>query len=62
MDSPIVEKAKQCDCVRCRRLVRTRHLILGAQRPAGQGITDGMVSMWNEILATPCERDSHENS
>lgn len=61
MDSPVIKKAKQCTCTRCRMLIKTRQHILSAQRPAGKGITDDMVSMWNQILGSPCEKEQHEN-
>jgi hypothetical protein len=57
MDSPVIEKAKRCTCTRCRMLIRTRHHIFGAFRPAGKGVTDDMTAMWNQIVSSPCEKE-----
>jgi len=49
--SQVLETALTCGCKACRLVVLTRKNLLRAQRPAGKGISDDMVSVWNQVLA-----------
>jgi hypothetical protein len=40
----------KCDCKQCAHLEKMKRLVLGACRPAGKGIDDHIVFMWNETV------------
>lgn len=49
-------------CNACRLVESTKSLVLVMARPAGPGIQDSDVRMWNKILEdNPCERWSHDS-
>jgi hypothetical protein len=51
-----VIQPNQCNCRNCRYVERQRSNILRAVRPAGKGISDDMVAIWNDALENyPCE-------
>lgn len=41
---------QNCKCKQCLHVAKMQRTILSATRPPGKGITDDMVSMWNETL------------
>lgn len=51
-----VLQLNRCNCRNCRYVEKQRSNILRAVRPAGKGISDDMVAIWNDALENyPCE-------